>query len=282
MADERFAALSTDPRYRFPSRKKSKTAVDPRFRGAFTDPEFQQKASVDRYGRKIGAGVGDKKLSAEKLRKPARTESNVKRADPTAKGRGSISSEEDGDSDEKEQALKVKDPAREGGFSESSSDEESSSESESEVEAELAAETAGQEQTEDVPTGDVTHRLAAVNLDWDNFQAADIFAVASVFLPAGGRIESVIIYPSEFGRERMEYEDLHGPPKDIFAGSKRRQVDVAEDHESDEDVEDEEAESDDDEDEKVKRKLLNDQVQESAGETTYLSNFHSTCILKIH
>ena len=56
-----------------------------------------------------------------------------------------------------EELVGTRDPAREGGFSDSSSSEEDSSseiDSEDDAEAELAEQTAGQEQTEDIPLGD--------------------------------------------------------------------------------------------------------------------------------
>ena len=31
------------------------------------------------------------------------------------------------------------------------------------------------------------------------------------FVPSGGAVKSVKVYPSDFGRERMAYEDVHGP-----------------------------------------------------------------------
>src|ERR1700761_2581914 len=65
MSDPRFAALRTDPRYRLPNRKESRTAVDPRFKRLFTDQDFRKNASVDRYGRQIKPGSGEKDL--EKL-----------------------------------------------------------------------------------------------------------------------------------------------------------------------------------------------------------------------
>jgi len=36
------------------------------------------------------------------------------------------------------------------------------------------------------------------------------------FKPASGSITSVTIYPSQFGKERLQYEEQHGPPKQIF------------------------------------------------------------------
>ena len=62
MSDKRFSALSSDPRYRLPSRKEARTAVDPRFKTLFTDREFQKKAKVDRYGRKLDPRSGKKEL----------------------------------------------------------------------------------------------------------------------------------------------------------------------------------------------------------------------------
>lgn len=79
-----------------------------------------------------------------------------------------------------------------------------------------------------------THRLAVVNLDWNqiqvtfNFsvlcdwfylnimpvfllQATDLFVVLSSFLPKEGQILSVTVYPTEFGIERMKKEEVHGP-----------------------------------------------------------------------
>ena len=235
MSDPRFAALKTDPRYRLPSRKESRTAVDPRFKRLFTDEDFRKKAKVDRYGRKIQAESGKRDLE------------RLYRLDKEGK-RDVVGSSDD---DDPEDLVETKDRAREG-FSESESEEETSSdEDKSEDEAELAEETAGQEQTEDVPMGEVSRRIAVVNLDWDNLRAMDIMAVSSSFVPTEGKIESVTIYPSEFGRERLQREELEGPPREIFASSTRE----VEDEEPEED-------SDEDDDKEIERKLQEEQVDE--------------------
>jgi hypothetical protein len=106
------------------------------------------------------------------------------------------------------------DPIRDGGL-ESSSDESSSDEEEEEVEEQT--ELAGDDNA--VPTGDISARLAAVNMDWDNIRASDIMAVANSFVPADGRILNVVIYPSEFGMERLQREEIEGPPRAIFAST---------------------------------------------------------------
>ncbi|KAE8270623.1 hypothetical protein A4X09_0g1728 [Tilletia walkeri] len=97
--------------------------------------------------------------------------------------------------------------------------------------------------------GDRTRRIAVVNMDWDYIRARDLYMVFSSLvsptathlpesttgtaaataaatsngkraigqaLQVKGRVLSVRVYPSEFGRERMKKEDVEGPPRDIF------------------------------------------------------------------
>ncbi|KAK0321309.1 pre-rRNA-processing protein esf1 [Friedmanniomyces endolithicus] len=257
MADQRFDALSRDPRYRLPSKKEKRTAVDPRFGRLFTDSGFRKKASVDRYGRKVNSEEGTKELERLYRLEKHGPSGKGEKVERELVGTADSSSESDEGEDEDEELVGKKDPAR-NGFSESSSEEEGTSDEEdSEVEAELAEETAGGEQTEDIPEGEVSHRLAAVNLDWDNIRATDIMTVAASFVPSGGRIERVTIYPSEFGRERLEREELEGPPRDIFASSKMQKKSLAEEAE-----EDSKASDDEDEDEKIKQQLLQSQAND--------------------
>lgn len=50
-------------------------------------------------------------------------------------------------------------------------------------------------------------------------------AVANSFVPADGRILNVVIYPSEFGMERMQREEIEGPPREIFASTANKNED---------------------------------------------------------
>uniref|UniRef100_A0A8C5MCV7 ESF1 nucleolar pre-rRNA processing protein homolog n=1 Tax=Leptobrachium leishanense TaxID=445787 RepID=A0A8C5MCV7_9ANUR len=73
-------------------------------------------------------------------------------------------------------------------------------------------EHAWRELDKDAPRGDqVTTRLAVCNMDWDRLKAKDLLALFNSFKPKGGIIFSVKIYPSEFGKEKLKVEDLHGP-----------------------------------------------------------------------
>lgn len=177
-----------------PRRKDAKVAIDGRFSRMLKDDDFAQKASVDRYGRKLAKDAGK-----EEIKRYYRMESD----------------DEEGDEDEEAAAAKSRyDPARGEGVV---SSEESSDESDDE--ADEAAEAIAREQLEaanSIPTGEVTKRLAAVNLDWDNVGATDLMKAFSSFAPSGGKVLRVTIYPSEFGRERMERENIEGPPSEIF------------------------------------------------------------------
>ncbi|KAL8173354.1 UNVERIFIED_CONTAM: hypothetical protein K2H54_046835 [Gekko kuhli] len=68
------------------------------------------------------------------------------------------------------------------------------------------------ELAKDAPRTDkVTRRLAVCNMDWDRLKAKDLLALLNSFVPKGGVIFSVKIYPSEFGKERMKEEAAKGP-----------------------------------------------------------------------
>ncbi|KAL0930335.1 pre-rRNA processing protein [Colletotrichum truncatum] len=231
ITDSRFSNFETDPRFRLPSKKQTKTTIDKRFSRMLKDDSFTATAKVDRYGRKVKSD--SKKKALERLYE-------------AEDGEDDMEVEED-DVVERElaKADAKYDPARGGGFSESESESESSDDDDDEEEAEVVADPKAsmsrlRDEQADVEDGEVTNRIAIVNLDWDNIKSADLFALFTSFLPpVGGRIEKVSVYPSEFGKERMQREELEGPPKEIFKN----------DDDSDES-------SDEEEDEAIKKELL--------------------------
>ncbi|KAM6971982.1 ESF1 homolog [Aplochiton taeniatus] len=58
---------------------------------------------------------------------------------------------------------------------------------------------------------EVSTRLAVCNMDWDRMKAKDLLALFNSFKPGGGVVLSVKIYPSEFGKERIQLEQSQGP-----------------------------------------------------------------------
>lgn len=59
---------------------------------------------------------------------------------------------------------------------------------------------------------DATRRLAAVDLDWDHVRAVDILAVLRSFVPQGGAIQRVVVYPSgALGRGGRHKLAMSGP-----------------------------------------------------------------------
>lgn len=226
--------------------------LDKRFSHVLHDQEFSRNAAVDRYGRKLARD--DTKKQLERFYQLDTAEGEEE------EDLGEVSVDDDDEvlKELKKADKKDYDPARDGGFSESSSSEESSSEEESEEEEvdegeELEFPT---KQQTDIPEGEVTNRIAVVNLDWDNIRAEDLMAVFSSFVPTGGRVLKVSVYPSEFGKERLEREEMEGPPKEIFA------------KDEDDEEEDEEEEFDsEDEEEKIKQSLLKEDKGEEFNST---------------
>jgi len=94
--------------------------------------------------------------------------------------------------------------------------------------------------------GTRTRRLAVVNIDWDHVRATHLFRIfSSVVLPTApalvsssssapvhsdrqrsikgvssnvvrGKVLGVRVYPSEFGKERLQREEKEGPPIEVF------------------------------------------------------------------
>ena len=66
-------------------------------------------------------------------------------------------------------------------------------------------------------TQDVSRRLAVQNADWDNISADDIFMLFHGFLEGNAKskkVERVTIYPSDYGKEKLDQEKTNGPQID--------------------------------------------------------------------
>ncbi|CAM1503306.1 Fc.00g080820.m01.CDS01 [Cosmosporella sp. VM-42] len=250
ITDARFASFGTDPRFRLPKKKAAKTTIDKRFSRMLKDDEFTATATVDRYGRKIKSD--SKKKALQRLYQEEEDEEDEEEDE----GEARVEVDDDEAVQRELRAAHEKyDPARGGGFSSSESEPESDDDDESdEEEGGVEVATEGdmqklQDEQADVEAGEVTTRIAIVNLDWDHVKSTDLMALFSSFIPtSGGRIEKISVYPSEFGKERMQQEEVEGPPKELFKSAARSDSDEDESEDSDENSESE--------DERIKKDLI--------------------------
>ncbi|XP_046981717.1 ESF1 homolog [Schistocerca americana] len=96
-------------------------------------------------------------------------------------------------------------------LSDSSSDDDSESEGASDDSDDVEHDWGELDKDADT-TQEATRRIAICNMDWDRVRAQDLLVLLSSFLPkTGGAVEKVMIYPSEFGLQRMKEEEVKGP-----------------------------------------------------------------------
>lgn len=245
ITDSRFASVHTDPRFKTPNVRNLKVKVDDRFSRKELEKlnagSSGKRAAIDRYGRKIK----DKESNFDKyFQESEESDDSEENGSEGNKSDESLSSEvsdgESGDDDSDEQELpdtkaKTKetfvDRARgEGVSSESDSESDSEeSESEEEVESDIEVEQGKPEE------GDPSDTFAVVNMDWDNLKAVDLMATFQSFVPKNGLIKSITIYPSEFGKEQMQKEEVEGPPKELFKKKSKKKAHY-DDSDSDSDI----------------------------------------------
>lgn len=194
IADPRFSKVHSDPRFQKLPKHKAKVAIDERFNRMFTDKRFAgSSAPLDKRGK-------PKKHSENVLRRYYRQEEDEEQENRKKREKLSESESSDGSSE-----------------SESESDldsDVSTSTTDTDDEADDADMTEGDasDEVENVPLIEKeTHRLAVVNMDWSQVKAVDLFVMLGSFLPKGGQIKSVAVYPSEFGLQRMQEEAVRGP-----------------------------------------------------------------------
>ncbi|RLP62364.1 hypothetical protein L150_01060 [Candida albicans Ca529L] len=243
--DERFKSVHNDPRFKMPKLKNLRVKVDDRFSKdelkKLNAGALGKKVKIDRYGRKIKKESDDLSKFYEHEEDSKEEQSN----DDSSEGE-----ESDNDlqalTEKLQQEEQFLDRARGEGLVSSSEDEESSlsssdSDSDEENEGVVEDEEESDIEIEETKPEDTepTCAFAVVNMDWDNIRAVDLMATFVSFVPKGGAIKSVTIYPSEFGKERMQKEEIEGPPRELFKSKKKKEEDSdSEDIDSDVDVND--------------------------------------------
>jgi len=215
--DERFSAMHRDPRFMAMPKKATTVTIDDRFKGLFEDPNFASGGGgtgLDKRGRRAASKTGAK-LDA-KARQRREMKEYYKMEDE---------SDDDEDDGLEEKMEKSMDRMRGVGLVSSSDEDESESEDEDAEEDEdegvLPTMLVG-EADKDIPTIDATKRLAIVNCEWQHIRACDLFAVLRSFVPKGGSLEKVTVYPSDFGLERMAVENKYGPSNAFQKDDKKK------------------------------------------------------------
>lgn len=237
--DDRFKSASFDPRFNLPSLKKNKIKVDERFSKEeirkLNASASGKKATVDRYGRKVIKDKDsdfDKYFEEEKPEEPASSDDNSNTSDDESDGEYEHIEKKNtpkmpkaahDDESEGEEVAVYLDRARGEGLQSDSSSDDSDSDSDldfnSQDEEEIEIEESKPEE------GEPSATFAVVNLDWENVRAVDLMSTFASFVPKGGNIKSVTIYPSEYGKEQMQKEELEGPPKELFRSKNKKQED---------------------------------------------------------
>ncbi|KAF3169409.1 pre-rRNA-processing protein esf1 [Orbilia oligospora] len=231
--DPRFSTVHSDPRFALPKKRDRTVAIDSRFKKVLEDDDFARKAKVDKYGRRLPVDKrreeirrlytfedeeGEEKEEEEggvKLDEEGDEEEGKKGRKKKALEIAPASSDEEEGEDDEDEAPRY-DPARGEGLLSDASSSDDDSDDESVITSEAEDAEAAAQEAEAVPLGDISSRIAVVNLDWDHITSTDLFVVLSSFVPIGGKILNVSVYPSEFGKERMEREEMEGPPKEVF------------------------------------------------------------------
>ncbi|KAL1748456.1 hypothetical protein HDZ31DRAFT_60195 [Schizophyllum fasciatum] len=268
MSDPRFARLRTDPRFRKVKRKDDKVVVDERFKGLFAQEKGKSKRvdkygravsskkdqdDLSRYYR-LERGEEDEILVGAKpgpdyARGAVLMESSDEEEDEVDVGGD--------DSDDEGEVVLGQDSSRP--IAVPRGDEDGEIDLDEDTVAVLAAQVASYEQTnplQAVAEGSRTNRLAVVNLDWDHVRAVHLYKIFSSLVSptapalssgkvkvqtktakgaaggshpvARGKVLSVRVYPSSFGKERMAREEIEGPPAEIFGKKNEEDEEVNE------------------------------------------------------
>ncbi|KAK0232946.1 hypothetical protein IW262DRAFT_1470131 [Armillaria fumosa] len=255
-SDPRFSRLRSDPRFRRPRKNKSKVVIDDRFKSVFAQEKKAKNKSavrIDKYGRHLSTTYEQDNLRRF-YRLEDGDEDGAEEPTPLDYARGQVLLES---SDEEESEKEEAETDAEDGFvtvGRTEDVEEPEIDLDEYEYADLSAQAAAYNRDHPetgTQEGERTRRLAAVNLDWDHVRANHLFKICSSLVsltaPAfasssrgtekskkrvksneviRGRVLSVRVYPSEFGKARMAREEKEGPPAEVFKKKKAEDEEV--------------------------------------------------------
>lgn len=210
ITDPRFAKVHSDPRFQKLPTRKTKVAIDSRFKELFTDERFKvSSAKVDKRGKRKGTETEN----------PLRRYYEVEEEDEEEKVKEKVTEKEEEEVADEEESEVVERLKKTREMSESEDDDED--ESDEMTTSDTDDDDGGVGVDPDDGASDMeeeiqriekeTHRLAVVNMDWDYVKAVDLLVLFNSFLPKGGQILSVAVYPTDFGLKRLEEEAVSGP-----------------------------------------------------------------------
>ncbi|XP_073409912.1 ESF1 homolog [Dendrobates tinctorius] len=192
------------PSSSFPTKsdKKSTKVMEPE--ESEEESELEDESDQDSNGE-----VNSEEMSGVELEEDE--ESDGGSGDEDSEEEESEEADEEAGSGEEEDSDSDEDLARgKGNIETSSEDDEDDQPDLPGIQNEI--EHSWREMDKEAPRGnEVTRRLAVCNMDWDRLKARDLLALFNSFKPKSGIVFSVKIYPSEFGKERLKEEGLHGP-----------------------------------------------------------------------
>jgi hypothetical protein len=267
--DERFSSMHSSQTFRKLPKKSKAIKLDSRFKGVLTDDKFRvAPGKTDKYGRKQKAKRADAELEEfYTIEDDDRDddddndddgdddESIDNQQDKVAVKNAKKSGDKDKDGDMETRMEYLSRLAR-GEIDESSSDDSDEDDEDDEDDEndedddedddddpEVAAEDSDDE-GEAIEMGEESsRRIALQNCDWENVRAEDILVLLQSACPTGKTVNSVTVYLSDFGKEKMENEAKFGPQ--ALMRTKRIDSNQNDDDEADSDEVDED-ESDDD------------------------------------
>ncbi|PIL31880.1 hypothetical protein GSI_06584 [Ganoderma sinense ZZ0214-1] len=254
MSDPRFARLKTDPRFRRINKDKNKVLVDDRFQHFFDDSRNKKNkkgnARVDKYGRPLADDHEQDNLRRF-YRLEDEDEAHLELKPGPDYARGEVLLESSDEEDDRQPGAHTDEESDSSGIITLGRDvnqpipvpDDAEVNLDEDTFADLDAQAAAYAQANPVTDQDSqvqhTRRIAVVNLDWDHVRARHLYKIfASLVSPTGapvasgsknngsskkssgsvarGKVLSVRVYPSEFGKERMAREEKEGPPSGIF------------------------------------------------------------------